>query len=125
MKLKTIKYFTLFLYLFSFLISLIWLYINKTAYLFAALALVYAAIFSLILKLEVKTFKKAQIFGLTILQNFIIFLLFLLVFILNKALNLKTAGLNFLAFGTTLAASIMLSAIAVLAEIKLKKGEIC
>lgn len=125
MKIKTINHFVYFLYLFSFISSLIWLYIDKTAYLFANLALVYCFLFSLILKVELKTFKKAQLFGFTILQNFVVFMLFLLIFILSSVLKSKTPGLNYLSFGTTLAASIVLASIAILFEAKIKKGEIC
>lgn len=125
MKIKTINHFIYFLYLFSFIFSLIWLYIDKTAYLFANLALVYCFLFTLILKAELKTFKKAQVFGFTILQNFAVFMLFLLIFILNSILKLKTPGLNYLSFGTTLAASIVLASIAILVEVKITKGEIC
>lgn len=125
MKIKTINHFVYFLYLFSFISSLVWLYIDKTAYLFANLALVYCFLFTLILKVELKTFKKNQVFGFTILQNFVIFTLFLLIFILSSALKLKTPGLNYLSFGTTLAGSIVLASIAILAEAKIMKGEIC
>ena len=125
MKIKTINHFVYFIYLFSFISSLVWLYIDKTAYLFANLALVYCFLFTLILKLELKTFKKAQVFGFTILQNFVIFMLFLLIFMLNSILKLKTPGLNYLSFGTTLAASIVFASIAILFEAKIKKGEIC
>lgn len=125
MKIKTINHFIYFLYLFSFIFSLIWLYIDKTAYLFANLALVYCFLFTLILKVELKTFKKAQVFGFTILQNFVIFMLFLLIFVLSSILKLKTPGLNYLSFGTTLAASIVLASIAILVEVKITKGEIC
>ncbi len=125
MKIKTINHFVYFFYLFSFISSLVWLYIDKTAYLFANLALVYCFLFTLILKVELKTFKKAQLFGFTILQNFVIFTLFLLIFILSSILKLKTPGLNYLSFGTTLAASIVLASIAILFEAKIKKGEIC
>lgn len=125
MKIKTINHFVYFLYLFSFVLALVWLYIDKTAYLFASFALVYCFLFTLILKAELKTFKKAQVFGFTILQNFVIFMLFLLIFMLNSILKLKTPGLNYLGFGTTLAASIVLASIAVLVEVKITKGEIC
>ena len=125
MKIKTINRFVYFLYLFSFILTLVWLYIDKTAYLFANFALVYCFLFTLILKVELKTFKKAQIFGFTILQNFVIFMLFLLIFTLNSILKLKTPGLNYLSFGTTLAASIVLACIAILVEVKITKGEIC
>ncbi len=104
---------------------MVWLYIDKTAYLFANFALVYCFLFTLILKVELKTFKKSQIFGFTILQNFVIFMLFLLIFTLNSILKLKTPGLNYLSFGTTLAASIVLACIAILVEVKITKGEIC
>ncbi len=125
MKIKTINHFVYFLYLFSFISSLVWLYIDKTAYLFANLALVYCFLFTLILKVELKTFKKTQVFGFTILQNFVIFMLFLLIFILSSVLKLKTPGLNYLSFGTTLAASIVLASIAILVETKIVKGEKC
>lgn len=125
MKIKTINHFVYFLYLFSFIFSLIWLYIDKTAYLFANLALVYCFLFTLILKVELKTFKKAQVFGFTILQNFVIFMLFLLIFVLSSVLKLKTPGLNYLSFGTTLAGSIVFASIAILVEVKITKGEIC
>lgn len=125
MKIKTIKHFVYFLYVFSFISALIWLYINKTAYLFANFALVYCFLFTLILKAELKTFKKTQVFGFTILQNFVVFMLFLLIFILSSVLKLKTPGLNYLSFGTTLAASIVLASIAILVEVKITKGEIC
>lgn len=125
MKIKTINHFVYFFYLFSFISSLVWLYIDKTAYLFANFALVYCFLFTLILKVELKTFKKAQVFGFTILQNFVIFTLFLLIFILNNVLKLKTPGLNYLSFGTTLAGSIVFASIAILVEVKIVKGEIC
>ena len=125
MKIKTINHFVYFLYLFSFISSLVWLYIDKTAYLFANLALVYCFLFTLILKAELKTFKKTQVFGFTILQNFVIFTLFLLIFILSSILKLKAPGLNYLSFGTTLAASIVLASIAILVETKIVKGKIC
>lgn len=125
MKIKTINHFVYFLYLFSFISSLVWLYIDKTAYLFANLALVYCFLFMLILKVELKTFKKAQLFGFTILQNFVIFMLFILIFILSSVLKSKTPGLNYLSFGTTLAASVVLASITILFEAKIKKGEIC
>ncbi len=125
MKIKTIKHFVYFLYLFSFISTLIWLYVDKTAYLFANFTLIYCFLFTLILKVELKTFKKAQVFGFTILQNFVVFMLFLLIFILSSALKLKTPGLNYLSFGTTLAASIVLANIAILVEVKITKGEIC
>ena len=125
MKIKTINYFVFFLYLFSFIFALIWLYIDKTAYLFANFALVYCFLFTLILKAELKTFKKAQVFGFTVLQNFVIFISFLLIFMLNSILKLKTPGLNYLSFGTTLAASIVLASITILIEVKIMKGEIC
>lgn len=125
MKIKTINHFVYFLYLFSFISSLVWLYIDKTAYLFTNLALVYCFLFTLILKVELKTFKKTQVFGFTILQNFVIFTLFLLIFILSSILKLKMPGLNYLSFGTTLAASIVLASIAILVETKFVKGEIC
>lgn len=125
MKIKTIKHFLYFLYLFSFIVALIWLYVDKTAYLFANFALVYCFLFTLILKAELKTFKNAQVFGFTILQNFVVFMLFLLIFILSSILKLKTPGLNYLSFGTTLAASIVLASIAILVEVKITKGEIC
>ncbi len=125
MKIKTINHFVYFLYLFSFIFALIWLYIDKTAYLFANFALVYCFLFTLILKAELKAFKKAQVFGFTILQNFVIFMLFLLIFMLNNILKLKTPGFNYLSFGTTLTASIVLASIAVLVEVKIMKGEIC
>ncbi len=79
----------------------------------------------LILKVELKTFKKAQLFGFTILQNFVIFMLFILIFILSSVLKSKTPGLNYLSFGTTLAASVVLASITILFEAKIKKGEIC
>lgn len=125
MKIKTINHFVYFLYLFSFISSLFWLYIDKTAYLFANFALVYCFLFTLILKVELKTFKKTQVFGFTILQNFVIFMLFLLIFILSSTLKLKTPGLNYLSFGTTLAGSIVLASIAIFVEVKILKGEIC
>ena len=105
--------------------ALVWLYIDKTAYLFANFALVYCFLFTLILKAELKTFKKAQVFGFTILQNFVIFMLFLLIFMLNSILKLKAPGLNYLGFGTTLSASIVLTSIVILVEVKITKGEIC
>ena len=125
MKIKTINHFVYFLYLFSFILTLVWLHIDKTTYLFANFALVYCFLFTLILKVELKTFKKAQIFGFTILQNFVIFMLFLLIFMFNSILKLKTPGLNYLSFGTTLAASIVLACIAILVEVKITKGDIC
>ncbi len=125
MKIKTIKHFVYFLYLFSFIFSLIWLYIDKTAYLFANFALVYCFLFTLILKIELKTFKKSQVFGFTILQNFVVFVLFLLIFVLSSILKLKAPGLNYLSFGTTLAGSILFASIAILVEVKITKGEIC